>query len=1082
MTSSKITLSAERVAQLRRAASGDGSAREPRRRPHDGPAPLSFAQERLWFLDQLEGAHVHHNDGLLISMHGPADVSALTRGVNEVVQRHQVLRTAFIETGDGPVQQAVTMWPGWEIPLVSAEGLGEERFTALYMADLRRNLDLRSGEAARVTIYRRGPEHHVLIAIVHHLVCDLWSLAIFTEELAELYNAYVAGREPALAALPLQYADYAAWERDTFSRRRLAADRRYWLDTLGGAQPLLSLGAGSLRPVRQGFSGGVHRVSVPPETVVKIRGWSAQQGYTPFMTLLAMFNMLMAAESRSDDIVVSTPVATRTPQLERMIGCFLNVLILRTKLDGIRTFRELAARAREVCLGAYSHQRMPFQQIVQELAPRRERSHAPIAQVALVLQNTPSPVVELSGLRTTWRQLDPRRSRMDLIVKIENGNEGYTILIEYDEALFEPAWIARFGSTFAALMELAVADSDAPLSELTRRAREGLGVRASDLAGPCLDRQPAATITGLFECQAAQSPSAPAVISETGTLSYRELNERANRLARHLRSLGVTAEAPVAVLLPRTAEEIIAIIAVLKAGGTYVPLNPYDPPLRHAAIMSGAKPWVLITAGGRGDAGFDVAGTTVVGLGPDAGIIARHEVGNLLGAPSPKHLAYIMYTSGSTGTPKGVMIGHEGFCERMRWMQEEWPLGGTDRVLRKAACTFDVSMGELFRAVLNGAASVLLPPRAGFDPRLISQTINAYSVTDADFSPTALREILRDEDNVERCRSLRRIISGVEALPPDLAARVHQKLDAALDNFYGPTEASVFCLARHCRPGEARVPLGLPAAGTYIRILDGDLNPVPRGDIGELCVGGVGLARGYLGEPALTADRFVPDPGAPDGARLYRTGDLARIGQDGEVEFHGRRDLQLNLHGYRVEPAEVERQLLGMAELDAAAVAVVADGSGREQLAAFLVLSVPEKEFDRRSVIRRLRAVLPGYMVPTAYRVMPEIPLNAHGKRDVSRLVLADKGDAADQHASTGSGAPVAAWPRDGARKLAAIWRDVLGLDEIDLTDNLLELGGNSLDATRIAIQVREELGRDLDVADIFDYPTVAELSAWLGL
>ncbi|MEO6701636.1 MAG: amino acid adenylation domain-containing protein [Jatrophihabitantaceae bacterium] len=1048
-------------------------------RPSGLPAPLSLAQERLWFVDQQEGEQVHHNDGIRLDLTGPLRVDLLERAVAAIVDRHEILRTAFIDT-DAGVRQHTCEHPV-ELPVVDVTGLTDDDFDRLCQADLERELQLSAGRPLQMRLYHRSPQRHVLVALIHHLVCDLWSLAIFTEELSEFYNAFGAGRQPDTAPLALQYVDFAEWERSPASQRQLAKDQQYWLRKLAGAPPLLSFTAARPRSASQGFSGGNLRVPIAPELADELRNWSRSRGVTTFMTMVAVFNLLVADETRSSDIVVATPVATRGfSALEPLIGCFLNLLVLRTDVSGVASFEELVLRQRSVCLDAYAHQEIPFQHLVRELAPRRERSHQPIAQVAFALQSAPTSVLELDNLQASWQQLETGRSRLDLTVRVIEDGPGYQVEVEFDHGLFDEAWAHRFGTRFVALARAAVAGADRAPAELLSEVNGAVGTGRSELTGPVAELSPS-VITECFERAARQNLTGTAVASDADTISYAELDARSNQLARRLRELGVSAEVPVAVLLPRSIAEVIAIVAVLKAGGIYVPLNPRDPADRHQTVLTAAAPTVVITGGGTS---APAGATVVLDVERDAAAIDALPGTGLATVLRPDNAAYLLFTSGSTGAPKGVLVSHASFSNRMAWAQSAHPLDARDRVLRKAVCTFDVSMDELFRALMHGATSVLLPDASGFDPRQLSRTIEQQSVTDVDFAPTALRELLRDPADARRCHSLRHIVSGVEALSADLVRQVHEHLQVSLWNLYGPTEASVSCLARPCPPGEVadQVPLGRPMTNTYLRLLDEDLNPVPQGQIGEICIGGAGLARGYVGSPDLTAERFVPDPFGTAGTRLYRTGDLGRINADGEVLFDGRADLQLNLHGYRIEPAEVERRLLEIDGVDMAAVGAPTDAAGFAQLTAFIV-PTPGHGFDQKAIVRRLRSVLPGYLVPAVYQVVSEIPVNAQGKRDLNAVPTAPEADLAVPGVGVSSD-PEATETEvvEGTAGLLRIWREVLSQADLGVDDDFFDAGGDSLIATRIAARIRRELGSDVDVVDVLDYPTVTELSTQLGL
>lgn len=1068
-----LTPGARAALAARVRTSGAGQARIQRRVGTD-PAPLSFAQERLAFVDSYERDSVHHNDAVLLLLRGRLDVEALRMAIAEVVRRHEILRTSFSLGPDRAVQ--VPQDPSSrQLPVVDLPGarmdpddpvLGEA-----VRSDMRRPLDLAGAETMRETLYRLGPDQHVLGVTIHHLVCDLWSLSVFVDELSVLYSSYSRQEMPSLPELPLQYADYAIWQRSGVSEARLAADLSYWTQVLDGAPPLLELPTRGPRPAIQRFIGAVERFTVDAETTRRLTVWSQSNGFTPFMGLLSVFSILMRRYSGSDDIVVATPVASREPrELERLIGCFLNLIVLRADLSGDPTFRELAGRVKTACLGAYAHQQLPFERLVTQLAPARTRSHQPIAQVAFVLQNVPESRLELPGVEADFHAMDTGRARLDVSVRLTQSRDGLTGEFEYDADLFDSSWVRQLGRDFAATIAAVAAEPDAAISVLpaiddaTARELRTWNDTATDFGTKHL-------IHGIFAAQARRSPGATAVMSGNATATYGEIDTSANRMAWYLQGLGVGPETPVAVCLERSIREVTTILAILKAGGVYVPVNPRDPAARRDTILDLAAPSVVLSCGDLADEVWS-PGRRVVDLEEVAADIAACPGKPVDVGISPDNLAYILFTSGTMGQPKGVMVSHRGFSNRMLWGQSNYELTPADRVLRKAACTFDVSLDELFRALFNGATSVLMPERA-FDPRQVARVIQDAQVTDADFSPTALRELISG-GHLASCVSLTRIVSGVEELSGNLARGVLEALDVKLFNLYGPTEVSVSCTARECPPGEHRpvIPIGRPIANMRAYILDASLRQVPVGVTGELYIAGVGLARGYLGRPDLTAGSFVPDPFALEaGGRLYRTGDLARYTGTGEIEFRGRADRQLNFRGYRIEADEIETRLCAVPGVTAAVVAVRPDEVGDSRLVAYITGT-----FDLARSVSELRSILrqdlPAYMIPGSFVPVTTLPQTEHGKLDLSALP--------DPLAQVGVRVPAEeSLPRTPQELiLARIWQEVLAVEQVGINDDFFDLGGDSLTATRIVGRAREEFGRDIEVGSIFDHPTIAELSS----
>jgi amino acid adenylation domain-containing protein len=1054
-------------------ATAAGSGPPPLERRGAASAPLSFAQERLWFIEQLEDDAVHHNDGMLLLLRGALDVEAMRQAIESIIGRHEILRTAFRRDGERVVQVVTEPRP-LSLPIVALPGAQASPDDPVLMGAFRDEmaapLDLATGQTLRTSLYRIDADRHVLAVTVHHLVCDLWSFAIFGRELGVHYTAYREGRaDVPMPELPVQYGDYAAWQRSWLTEERLGDYLHGRIRALAGAPPVVTLPSRRARPAVQRFVGAVQRFHLDAASTQRLRTWSHANGATLFMSLLAGFKVLLARHTGQRDIVVASPTATRNPeQLEQLIGCFLNMIVMRTDLTGEPTFAEVVGRVRTACLDAYSHRDVPFEQLVTHLQPVRTRSHQPVAQVAFALQNTPMGELRLPDLRVDFHKADTGRARMDISVWITEAADGLAGELEYDTELYTAAQMEELTTQFVRLLRAATDDPQRPVwdlpilddAQLHRIVHEWNDTRV-DFGGDHL-------IHRLVEEQARRTPGAVAVVAGADRLTYGELNERANRLARHLRSLGVALESPVAVCLPRSVLEVVAILAVVKAGGCYVPISPRDPADRRDALLAQARPVLVLSAGDLCDEVW-TPGRRVLDLEQDRAVIDREDGADLNTRLFPDNLAYTLFTSGSTGRPKGVLVSHRGFVNRMLWGQRNFPLSAADRVLRKAACTFDVSLDELFRALFNGATSVLMPDLDAFDPRRLAAVIAEHGVTDADFAPTALRELLTTVD-ADRLRSLRRIVSGVEELTPETQQLIYERLDVTLFNLYGPTEVSVSCTSwpgdRNDRRGF--VPIGRPMSNVRVHVLDAGMRPVPPGVTGELYVGGAGLARGYLGSPGLTAQRFVPDPlGHEPGARLYRTGDLARYHDDGVLEFIGRVDGQLNLRGYRIEPGEVEASLREHPDVTDAAVLLRRDDTGDNRLVAYLVCDHLPAPAELRSF---LRARVPDYMVPSRYVRLDSVPLTSHGKLDVAALPPPGPDG---QPAGLADGTP----RNDIERILLDIWSQVLARDGIGIHDDFFDLGGDSLTATRILARAGTELGVDVEVAAIFDAPTVAELA-----
>jgi amino acid adenylation domain-containing protein len=871
--------------------------------------PTSFAQRRLWFVNQLEPEAAHYNVAMALALSGSLDVSALHRGLVEIVGRHEALRTTFA-LRDGEPVQVVGPRSDVELPVLDATALSDTDVQQVIEDEARLPFDLERGPLIRARLLRRGVGEHVLLLAVHHIVFDGWSAGVLFRELSECYRAFVAGETPRLSALPVQYGDYSVWQRDWLKGETLERQLAYWRTHLTGAAPTLELPTDRPRPRIRGYRGSRGTLQLPPRVLQGLTALSRQEGATLFMTLLAGFQTLLARYSGVDDITVGSPIANRTrSELEQLIGFFVNSLPLRTNLSGDPSFRELLGRVREVAIGAFDHQDLPFEKLVEELQPKRVGDRNPLFQVMFALQNAPHPTPRLPGL--TLRRV-PRRtatSKFDLTLDARETAQGLVAQLEYSTDLFEEGTIRRMLGHLEVLLEGVLADPGRRLSAIPLlRGEERRQVIAdwnrTDRPYPG-DRG----VHQLFEIQAAQRPGATAVEAQGERLTYRELNRRANQLARFLRRQGVDRDARVAVALERSPDLVVALLGVLKAGAAYVPLDLSYPPDRVELMLEDARVSVLVTRTGL--LPRIPAGVTSVGLDLDGDRIAEESEDTPGVESSPDQLAYVMYTSGSTGRPKGIAIPHRAIV-RLVCNADYVQLTPADRVAQISNASFDAATFELWGALLHGARLVIIPREVVLSPRDLAAEIRDRGIS-AMFVTTALfNQLTGDHPGV--FRSVRHVLFGGEAADP---GRVRQVLAQGppkrLLHVYGPTETTTFAtwqLVREVPEEAATVPIGEPIGNTRAYVLDGQLEPVPVGVAGELCLGGPGLARGYLDRPALTAERFVPDPhGSEPGGRLYRTGDRVRRRPDGALEFLGRFDDQVKLRGFRIEPGEVEAAL-----------------------------------------------------------------------------------------------------------------------------------------------------------------------------
>ncbi|HEY0172458.1 MAG TPA: amino acid adenylation domain-containing protein, partial [Pyrinomonadaceae bacterium] len=1005
--------------------------------PRDEPPPLSFAQQRLWFLDRLAPGSPVYNVPTTAWLTGALDVGALERALIEVLRRHEALRTSFESVGGRPVQR-IEAECDFALPVTDLSALPAEEAARearrLAEAEGARPFDLTRAPLLRARLLRMGEHEHVLLLTVHHIVTDGWSMRLLTGEVSQLYAAFSEGLPSPLAELPIQYADYAGWQREWMTGEVLEEELAYWREELSGLDPL-ELPTDRPRPARQSFRGAAAAESLSPELSAALRGLSRREGATLFMTLLAGWQAVLSRYTAQADIAVGTPIAGRLrPEFEGLIGLFVNTLVVRTDLSADPSFLELLARVRQSCLGAYTHQGAPFEMVVEAVNPERSLSHTPLFQVMFTAESG-AP----EGAQQRQEGLDlltTAVARFDLSLAVIEGEGGLEATLLYSTDLFDEATARRLLAHYAALLASATADPSRPTSELdllsaAERRHLLAGLNATAAAYPS-----GATLHQLFEAQAARTPDAAALVFEGERLSYRELDGRANRLARRLRRLGVRPDTLVGVLSERSFEMVVALLGVLKAGGAYLPLDPDYPAERLAFVLEESAAGVVL-AQERLLARLPAHGAEVVSLDSGREQTAREDASPLRLAPLSDSLAYCIYTSGSTGRPKGVAVPHRAVVNRLLWSQSAYPLGSEDRVLQLASFGFDFSVYEIFGPLVAGAAVVLARPGGQLDSAYIVEAIAEQEVTAVHFVP-AMLQVFLGERGVGRCRSLRLVFCGGEALPFELQEQFFALCDAELYNQYGPTETTIDVTAWRCERGDARrrVPIGRPVSNTQVYVLDRRLRPVPVGVRGELHVGGDNLARGYLRRPGLTAERFVPDPFSGEaGARLYRTGDVVRWTNGGVLEYVGRADGQVKLRGFRIELQEVEAALLRHASVGEAVV--VARGEGADKSLAAYVAGAAGAAVGAAELREHLRRELPGYMVPSAFVVLESLPVTPNGKVD-RKALPAPAHDASEPPSAEES-------PLTPTEEIiAGIWGELLGLTRIGVEEDFFDLGGHS--------------------------------------
>jgi amino acid adenylation domain-containing protein len=1036
--------------------------------------PASFAQRRLWFLHQFEPDSTFYNIPSPIRLQGALDVAALREALNALVRRHECLRTTF-GVQDGLPVQVIAASPVFDLPLNDLTALTEDTREAeaqrLVQLESQKPFDLRRGPLLRAELLKLRDGDHLLLMTIHHIIADGWSVRLLHRELNEMYAAYAARREPALPELPVQYADFACWQQEWLSGSVYDSLLGYWRKQLEGAPPLLELPADRPRPPVQIFRGGQHSSMLPAPLLASLRALAEEEQSTFFMTMLAAFKALLYRYTMAEDVIVGTPIANRTrPELEGIIGFFANTLVLRTKLSGDLSFRQLIRRVREVTLGAYAHQDLPFEKLVEELSPRRSLSYNPLFQVMFVysqMDRGGDDAGQQSQHDNFTQALDTGSAKFDLTLFIIETPQGTQASWEYYAELFDPETIARMGKHFEILLRAAAADPDRLVGSLPMMSNSEVLTLASwnETETPFEAR----CVSELFESQARRSPEATAVSFGELSLSYGELNARANFWAHRLRESGVGPETRVGIYMERSAEMIVAVLAVLKAGGAYVPLDPGYPRERLQLMLENGRVEILLTQQHLNDmipSGNHHA--LVIDIRDSVALCEKNPTLTV----TPGNLAYIIYTSGSTGRPKGVAMPHYTLSHMIEWQVARSALPPGARTLQFASLSFDVSFQEIFSTLCAGGELMLINDEQRRDPRAVWEVLRAAQINRLFLPYVALQQLAEQaRDIVSLPTSLREVITAGEQLyiTPQIK-QLMARLDCPLYNQYGPSESHVVTeLKLSGSPGAwaSRPAIGRPIKNVRIHLLDESGEPVPVGIPGEIYIGGVALARGYLGRPGLTAERFVPDPGG-DG-RLYRTGDRARYLPDGNIEFLGRFDDQLKIRGFRVEPGEIEVALCKHPALREAAVVARHVGSGGTQLVAY-VEQHSGSQVTAQELRSHLASSLPEYMLPTGFVFLDSMPLTASGK--LNRRALPEPEGAV----TAAAGVFVA--PRTPVEEcLAKIWCELLGQQRVGVHDNFFDLGGHSLLATQLVSHIREELHAELQVRTIFESPTIESLA-----
>jgi amino acid adenylation domain-containing protein len=1068
-------------------------------RPKDlGPVPAALVQQRLWLLDQMEPGNPFYNLPLLcFVLEGPLIPEAFSRACAEIERRHEALRTTFVGIDGAPFQviappaeRAPRLPRLPQLPVVDLTALPEPGRTAaawsLARAEARRPFDLAAGPLWRTTLLRLDRNQHLLLVTQHHIISDAWSIGVLYRELAALYDAYAHGRPSPLPELPIQYPDFALWQRQRLSGERLAAELDFWRRQLAGAPERLELPADHPRPPVRAFRGRRQTFPLPGDLPEALAQRGQESGSSLFILLLAGYGALLNRLTRQEDFVVSAPVAGRSHVgTEGLIGFFVNTILLRLRPAPGLPFAAFLRQVRDVVLEVYEHQELPFDRLVEELQPRRDPAWGPLFQTMFSLQNTAIPDLDLAGLRVHSQGVESGTSQTDLILFAGMTAGRLSILqLEYDVALFEDATIGRAGRQLLSLLTAATAataEPGLPLADLPLLSKAERHQLLVEWGRALREMGPQAPLHHLFAARAAAAPRAVAAICGAEQLDYGELAARANRLARRLRALGVGPEVRVGLCLPRSLDWAVGILGILSAGGAYVPLDPEYPGERLQYLVDDAGLSALVTLEALLPRLARPPACRVLLDADRAALAAESPAAPADGGVDAANLAYVIYTSGSTGQPKGALVTHGNVARLLAAAAERFAFGPDDVWTLFHSFAFDFSVWELWGALATGGSVVVVPREVALAPESFLALLAAERVTVLNQTPSAFRQLVRavaEDGDAGRDLALRTVIFGGEALDPAILRPWLARFPGGprLVNMYGITETTVHVTFRAlsaddlARPG--RSPLGAPLADLSLHLL-ADLAPVPLGVTGEIHVGGDGLCRGYLGRPELTAERFVPDPfsGRP-GARLYRSGDLGRRLPDGDVLYLGRADQQVKLRGMRIEPGEVEAALGRHPAVAECAVAVREVAAGEPGLVAYYALAAEAAGVGAMELRAFLQETLPDFLLPAAFVPLPRLPLTANGKVDRRALPAPDRA----RPGGIGGGEGYVAPRTPLEETVAGAWREVLGIERVGVLDDFFGLGGHSLLATRLVSRLRDRLRLPLSAQLVFQAPTIAAM------
>lgn len=1073
--------------------------------------PASFAQQRLWFIDQLIPGNAIYNVPTVIRLTGRLNLAALKQTFNEIVRRHETLRTTFIVLDGQPLQaipaESCANAPSLTIPfsILDLQQLpsDEREISAkcIINAEIERPFDLSTGPLLRVTLLQLGETEHILLLNMHHIICDDWSIGVLIRELGTLYAAF-AQNQASLLELPLQYADFAHWQREWLQGEVLSTQLTYWRQQLNNIS-MLHLPIDKARSPIQSYQGATQFLEFPKNLTDALQALSQQEGVTLFMTLLAAFQILLHRYTHQEDIAVGSPIANRNrSEIEGLIGFFVNSLVLRTDLSGNPTFRELLSRVREVTLGAYSHQDLPFEKLVEELHPERNLSQHPLFQVVFGFQNAPMSALEMPGLVPSFINIDLKKTRFDLELHLWKCSEDFRSLwgakwehsqgirgvMVYSTDLFNKATITRMLEDFQTLLSGIVANPDRRIAHLPLLNAQKLHQVLVEWNNTQVDYPQDKCIHQLFENQVKQHPDSIAIIFENvetryiASLTYGELNIRSNQLAHHLQKIGVKSEVLVGICISQSPEMIIGLLGILKAGGTYVPLDPSYPQERLNFMLEDAQVSVLLTQE-KLLKHFQSFSNPIICIDKDWKNIAEENKENPQSSVTSNNLAYVIYTSGSTGKPKGVAVTHKA-VNRLVCNTNYIKLQPTDKIAQASNTSFDAATFEIWGALLNGAQLVGISKDVILSPHEFALQLRQKGISVLFLTTALFQQIARDVP--QAFATLRYLLFGGETVDIRWVKKIIKNGSPKhLIHVYGPTENTTFSSyyrVENVPESATSIPIGRPIANTQIYLLDANLQPVPIGVVGELYIGGDGLAREYLNCPELTAERFIPNPfiSCRDAINrvytIYKTGDLACYLPDGNIEFLGRIDNQVKIRGFRIELGEIEAVLSQHPAVRETVVIAAEEIAGDKQLVAYIVPNqeqIPTQSAQKLALLLRqfLKENLPEYMVPKAYVILESLPITPNGKVDRRALKAPDiTFDKPDYVA-----------PRTQVEDLLVeIWAKILGKEQVGIHDNFFELGGHSLLATQLVSRIRDTFKIDLPVRNLFEAPTVEQLAKYI--